>query len=417
MQGPALPETYDEQTLRRPAAQRDIRRPLMRPRNLEFQAYPAHLRYKKYSGATEAAGALPSSLDWRSHANLTAVQNQGTCGSCWAMAATQMLADRLRIAGQKDTPLLSTELVKDCAPLALASAYEQYTDGGREKIGACSVGGMLSMACEFLTVWGTTAAQDVPYSQTTFSGHDVGSCPRAPNGAKLYTAASGSATVVTEGVNGTKPATAAEQRAGGLSSGVIATNCTNMQHDIMQHGPLAVTMTCYHDLVSSDFDDSSYPAGVYVPDPSTGVDGGHSVTIVGWGVATEEKSGASVPYWIVRNSWGVTWNGDGYFKIVRGQNACAIESAAVSVEAAEPPSSAPKGHDVDGSEPLGDIAALNKNRSSRGKVGSGGSPASWRSRHPTAFAMLVVGGVAAAALLLGLLVFLIERRYMASKRA
>lgn len=57
--------------------------------------------------------------------------------------------------------------------------------------------------------------------------------------------------------------------------------------------------------------------------------GYHSVTIVGWGVETFETSKLysllkinkpienkfiDIPYWIGRNTWGDTWNGNGYFK-------------------------------------------------------------------------------------------------------
>ena len=45
----------------------------------------------------------------------------------------------------------------------------------------------------------------------------------------------------------------------------------------------------------------------------------HAVKIVGWGM----KEG--VAYWEVANSWGKSWNGDGYFRIRRGDNLCGIE--------------------------------------------------------------------------------------------
>ncbi len=52
----------------------------------------------------------------------------------------------------------------------------------------------------------------------------------------------------------------------------------------------------------------------------------HAVLLVGYGVekATGEK------YWIVKNSWGTQWGEEGYFRIKRGVDECAIESIAVA---------------------------------------------------------------------------------------
>ena len=47
----------------------------------------------------------------------------------------------------------------------------------------------------------------------------------------------------------------------------------------------------------------------------------HSVIITGWG---ETEDGTK--YWVVRNSWGPRWGLNGFFKIVRGENALGIES-------------------------------------------------------------------------------------------
>jgi hypothetical protein len=49
----------------------------------------------------------------------------------------------------------------------------------------------------------------------------------------------------------------------------------------------------------------------------------HAVSAVGWGVED------GISYWIIKNTWGSWWGEDGYFRIRRGTDECAIESLAV----------------------------------------------------------------------------------------
>lgn len=52
--------------------------------------------------------------------------------------------------------------------------------------------------------------------------------------------------------------------------------------------------------------------------------GGHAVKILGWGV--EEGT----PYWLCANSWNSDWGDKGFFKILRGENECGIETGIVA---------------------------------------------------------------------------------------
>ena len=78
-------------------------------------------------------------------------------------------------------------------------------------------------------------------------------------------------------------------------------------------GPVSV---CYE--VVSGFSD--YKSGVYTSTScgSTEMDVNHAVLAVGFGEEDGQK------YWLVKNSWGRTWGDQGYFKIARGVNMCAI---------------------------------------------------------------------------------------------
>lgn len=56
----------------------------------------------------------------------------------------------------------------------------------------------------------------------------------------------------------------------------------------------------------------------------------HGVLIVGLGVSEYPTLNKTLPYWIVKNSWGPSWGERGYYRIYRGDNTCGINSMASS---------------------------------------------------------------------------------------
>ncbi|CAJ0565820.1 unnamed protein product, partial [Mesorhabditis spiculigera] len=67
-----------------------------------------------------------------------------------------------------------------------------------------------------------------------------------------------------------------------------------------------------------------YKSGVYTTDcdpNNPDYEGGHAVTIVGYGTSSQ-----GVPYWLVRNSWGTNWGMQGYFWMKRGTDPSSFES-------------------------------------------------------------------------------------------
>lgn len=58
---------------------------------------------------------LPTSVDWRSAGIISAVKDQGGCGSCWAFASTATIESHGALASG-DLFDLSTQQMAACAP-------------------------------------------------------------------------------------------------------------------------------------------------------------------------------------------------------------------------------------------------------------------------------------------------------------
>ncbi|VDO24226.1 unnamed protein product [Haemonchus placei] len=90
-----------------------------------------------------------------------------------------------------------------------------------------------------------------------------------------------------------------------------------IQRDIMKNGPVVASFAVYDDF-------KYYESGIYKHTSGGVPNGGHAVKVIGWG--TENGT----DYWLIANSWNYDWGEKGYFRMIRGENNCLVESEMVA---------------------------------------------------------------------------------------
>merc|ERR1712061_415817 len=214
--------------------------------------------------------AVPAEFDSREQwPNLIhPIRNQMNCGSCWAFSASEVLSDRVAIASQKPTPVLSAEDMVSC----------DRGDNGCE-------GGQLPKAWEYLKNTGIVTDSCFPYSAG--NGNAPACVSRCFDSESFFK---------------TKAATI-----------FAISGALNMRKEIATNGPIQTAFMVYKSFMSYKSGIYSKHSHVFVPE------GGQAVKIVGYG--TEN----GVDYWTIANSWGTTWGEAGFFRIKSGNNECGIE--------------------------------------------------------------------------------------------
>mmetsp|Transcript_8069 Transcript_8069/g.24938 ORF Transcript_8069/g.24938 Transcript_8069/m.24938 type:complete len:387 (-) Transcript_8069:33-1193(-) len=210
-------------------------------------------------------------VDWREAGVVTAVKDQGQCGSCWAFASTESIESYVALATNETPPVLAPQQLVSCA----ANPYECGGQGGCE-------GSIPELAFSFVQLYGLSAEEAYPYA-----GQDEA----------CHTEAKPS--VIIDGFQ--------KLPVNSRSEVVRALN------DI---GPLAVNVDAsnWHD----------YEAGVF--DGCSGLsDLNHVVQLVGYGY----DSHLDAHYWLVRNSWAATYGEDGFIRLYKAppghDEACQID--------------------------------------------------------------------------------------------
>lgn len=262
------------------------------------------LPVKEFSDDLMSLLSIPKSFDSRDKwgsicPSLYEIRDQGSCGSCWAVAAAEAISDRTCIGTKgKFTKSLSSEDLLSCCG---------------DDCGSGCDGGYPEAAWSYWTETGivTGGAYNsnegcLPYEIASCDHHVVGK--EKPCGASESTPTCPFACK--------NDLSWASDKHLGRKSYQVSSDPSEIQAEIMLHGPVEAAFTVYTDF-------PSYKSGVY--QHLTGEEeGGHAVKIVGWG----EEDGT--PYWLVANSWNTDWGLEGYFKILRGRDECGIESSIVA---------------------------------------------------------------------------------------
>nr|CAH8843496.1 unnamed protein product [Trichobilharzia regenti] len=211
---------------------------------------------------------IPDNFDWREKGAVTDIKDQGMCGSCWAFSTTGNIEGQWFRKTGKLLSLSEQQLV-DC---------DKLDDG-------CGGGLPLNAYESIIRMGGLMTEDTYPYDAKD---------------EKCHLKISNIAAYINSSVS--------------LPEDENQLAIWLYQNSTISVGMNAMLLQFYRHGISHPW---KIFCSKYMLD--------HAVLLVGYGVSEE-----NIPYWIVKNSWGVEWGEKGYFRMYRGDGTCGINTVATS---------------------------------------------------------------------------------------
>lgn len=258
---------------------------------------------------------MPKNFDWRAttvgkkhshHTQNFVLQDVNQhipqyCGSCWAHGSAAMIGDRIKVARRAKWPDISVarQVIIDCVDQGCGGGdpWDLLTwmanDQATLPDETCSpyLAQGEGRQCSAQNVCSNCLPESMAKKLNhTFPSHmDSQGCYEIPKFAGM-------------GVH----------RFGNISGEAA------MMKEIYARGPIVCSMAATDEFLLRYSENAAENGGVYTwPHFVAEDEVDHNVEVVGWG----ETKGVNetIPYWIVRNSWGTYWGAAGWFYIRRGK--------------------------------------------------------------------------------------------------